>query len=200
MQHVIKHLSKDKQLKKIIQQQGPAEIKVRAKVYLRLCASIMSQQLSTRVADVIYGRFLNLFGGKEPTIKQILAIPDEELRAIGLSYAKLQYIKNVCLFFQNNRITDKKLQAMGEEELMELLTQIKGVGKWTVEMLLMFTLGKEDVFSVDDLGIQQAMTKLYGITDGNKKQMKQQMLQKSEDWRPYRTYACLYLWRWKDNR
>lgn len=198
MQQVIKHLSRDPQLKKIIKQHGPLEINMRNKIYLRLCASIMSQQLSTRVADVIYGRFLQLFGGKEPTIKQILAVPDEQLRAIGLSYAKLQYIKNVCSFFEANRITDKKLYALREDELMALLIQIKGVGQWTVEMLLMFSLGKEDVFSADDLGIQQAMERLYGIDKSNKKQMRREMLQRAEAWSPYRTYACLYLWRWKD--
>lgn len=88
---------------------------------------------------------------------------------------------------------------MSNEEIIELLTQIKGVGKWTVEMLLMFTLGREDVFAVDDLGIQQAMIKLYKLDTSDKKKIKEQMLQLSEKWSPYRTYACLYLWEWKDN-
>jgi DNA-3-methyladenine glycosylase II len=81
---------------------------------------------------------------------------------------------------------------------MELLTQIKGVGKWTVEMLLMFTLGREDVFAVDDLGIQQAMIKVYKISTDDKKALKGKMLKISAKWSPYRTYACLHLWRWKD--
>lgn len=80
-----------------------------------------------------------------------------------------------------------------------MLTQIKGVGKWTVEMLLMFSLGREDVFAVDDLGIQQAMTRLYKLEDLDKKQLKEKMLQLSNKWSPYRTYACLHLWSWKDN-
>lgn len=87
---------------------------------------------------------------------------------------------------------------MSNEEIIDLLVQIKGVGKWTVEMLLMFSLGREDVFAVDDLGIQQAMCKLYKIDATDKKIMKEKMLKISAKWSPYRTYACLHLWRWKD--
>jgi DNA-3-methyladenine glycosylase II len=87
---------------------------------------------------------------------------------------------------------------MTNEEIIALLTQIKGVGQWTVEMLLMFSLGREDVFAVDDLGIQQGMMRLYKLEAENKKQLKEMMLQLSASWSPYRTYACLHLWRWKD--
>ena len=89
---------------------------------------------------------------------------------------------------------------MTNEEVIDLLVQIKGVGKWSVEMLLMFTLGREDVFAVDDLGIQQAMIELYQLDVSDKKALKQQMLQLSAKWSPYRTYACLHLWKWKDNK
>ena len=89
---------------------------------------------------------------------------------------------------------------MSNEEIIELLTQIKGVGKWTVEMLLMFTLGREDVFAVDDLGIQQAMIRLYKLDPTDKKALKEKMLQLSAKWSPYRTYACLHLWQWKDEK
>ncbi len=88
---------------------------------------------------------------------------------------------------------------MSDKEIIELLTQIKGVGSWTVEMLLMFSLGREDVFAVDDLGIQQAMAKLYKIEVADKKAMKQQMISIANKWSPYKTYACLHLWAWKDN-
>jgi len=88
---------------------------------------------------------------------------------------------------------------MSNEAIIELLVQIKGVGKWTVEMLLMFSLGREDVFAVDDLGIQQAMCKLYKIDASHKKTMQQAMLKQAEKWTPYRTYACLHLWNWKDS-
>jgi DNA-3-methyladenine glycosylase II len=88
---------------------------------------------------------------------------------------------------------------MSNEEIIDLLTQIKGVGKWTVEMLLMFTLGREDIFSVDDYGIQVAMKNIYKLDDSNKKALRENMLKISKKWAPYRTYACLHLWHWKDN-
>ncbi|MEO7045503.1 MAG: DNA-3-methyladenine glycosylase 2 family protein, partial [Ferruginibacter sp.] len=143
---------------------------------------------------------LKLFKKKNPSPKDILAMDFETLRTIGLSNAKANYVINVCNFFIENKITDAKLHRMEDEELIEFLTQIKGIGRWTVEMILMFTLGREDVFAVDDLGIQQAMTKIYKLDASDKKVMKQKMIMISEKWRPYRTYACRYLWRWKDTK
>ena len=198
MKDILTHLGKDKKLKKYVEHIGPLELKPRNQVYLQLCRSIISQQLSTKVAEVIYSRFRALYGKKVPKPQQIIDTPDEQLRAIGLSNAKKEYIKNVCRFFVEHQITDKQLHAMADEEVLNLLAQIKGVGKWTVEMILMFTLGRENVFAVDDLGIQQAMAKLYGIQSVDKRQMKAQMLKQAEKWQPYRTYACMYLWRIKD--
>ncbi len=160
----------------------------------------MSQQLSTKVAQVIYRRFLELYKGKEPKPKQVLDTPFEQLRGIGLSNAKVNYVKNVAEFCIEHKITDKKLLAMENEEIIELLTQIKGVGRWTVEMLLMFTLGREDVFAPDDLGIQHAMIKAYKLDNSDKKALREKMIKLSEKWSPYRTYACLHLWKWKDNK
>jgi DNA-3-methyladenine glycosylase II len=162
-------------------------------------SSIMSQQLNTKLAKVIFHRFLDLYKGKEPKPKQVLDTPFDQLRGIGLSNAKVNYVQNVASFCIEHKITDKKLLQMDNEEIIELLTQIKGVGRWTVEMLLMFTLGREDVFAVDDLGIQQAMIRVYQLDVTDKKKIKDQMLKISEKWSPYRTYACLHLWGWKDN-
>jgi DNA-3-methyladenine glycosylase II len=198
MEHRI-HLSKDKKLKKIIEPQEPFVLHSREKVYLDLCKSIISQQLSTKVAKVIFGRFLDLFGKKEPTAKEILKIPVEKFRSIGFSNAKASYVHNVCKFFVEKKLTDERLHAMSNDEVMELLTEIKGVGKWTVEMILMFTLGREDIFAVDDLGIQQAIAKLYKVDVSDKKMLKEKMLKISSKWSPYRTYACRYLWSWKDS-
>lgn len=200
MNEIIQYLGKDKKLKPVIAQIGELELKHRKYIYLRLCASIMSQQLSTRVADVIYKRFEALYEKKIPKPQQIIDTPDEKLRGIGLSNAKVGYVKNVCRFFIENKITDKRLQILDDHEVIELLTKIKGVGQWTVEMILMFAMGRENVFATDDLGIQQAMCGLYGIDPSNKKQMKEAMLKQARKWEPYRTYACLYLWRWKDNK
>lgn len=194
------HLSKDKKLQKLVAAFPDLELKKRKNICMSLCASIMSQQLSTKVADVIFKRFLLLFDGKEPTPQQIADMPHETLRAIGLSNAKVTYVQNVARYALEHGMEDKKLYKMSNEEVMDFLLPIKGVGKWTVEMLLMFTLGREDVFAVDDLGIQQGMAKVYGIDMADKKAMKEKMLKLSAKWSPYRTYACLMLWRWKDDK
>jgi DNA-3-methyladenine glycosylase II len=193
------HLQKDKKLTTILNN-TVRPLKLHKNIAVRLMASIMSQQLSTKVAAVIYKRFLELYNGKEPKPQQVLDTPFEILRGIGLSNAKVNYLHNVASFCIEHKITDKQLLAMENDAIIELLTQIKGVGKWTVEMLLMFTLGREDVFAVDDLSIQQAMIKLYKLDDSNKKLLKEKMLQLAKNWKPYRTYACLYLWEWKDNK
>src|SRR5215203_3358508 len=193
----INHLSKDKKLAKLVKDCEPFELKFHKNVCLRLCASIMSQQLSTKVAKVIYQRFIDLYGS-DPTPEQIVRTPFDKLRAIGLSNAKTQYVLNVARFAIDHELTDKKLKKMSDDEIITLLTQIKGVGKWTVEMLLMFTLGRQDIFSADDYGIQVAMKNIYKLDDSNKKQFKERMLKISAKWAPYRTYACLHLWHWKD--
>jgi len=195
----IAHLQKDKKISTIIGKEV-YELKLHKNIPIGLMASIMSQQLNTKVAKVIFDRFLELFNGVEPTAKQVLDLPFDTLKAIGLSNAKVNYIQNVATFCIEHKISDKQLLALDDQAIIELLTRIKGVGKWTVEMLLMFTLGRKDVFAVDDLGIQQAMIKLYGLEASNKKQIKEQMLKLSEKWRPYRTYACLHLWGWKDEQ
>jgi len=198
MQH-IHHLSKDKKLKKIIALQQPVTLTKRKYVYLHLCLSIMSQQLSTQVAQVFHQRFLKLYSGKKPSLQQIADTPFEVLRGIGLSNAKANYVLNVARFFISEKITDAQLYKLENEALIQYLTQIKGVGRWTVEMILMFTLGREDIFALDDLGIQQAICKLYQLDAGDKKKMKENMALISKAWSPYRTYACVYLWGWKDN-
>jgi DNA-3-methyladenine glycosylase II len=192
-----KHLSKDKVLATIVKKDNHS-LSLQKNIPIKLMGSIISQQLSTKVAAIIYDRFLALYPAKKPTIQKVLDTPEETLRAIGISYAKINYIYAVASFCLEHKITDKKLQQLSNEAIIELLTQIKGVGKWTVEMLLMFSLGREDVFAVDDLGIQQAMTKLYNLDTANKKQLKLDMLAIAQAWSPYRTYACLHLWRWKD--
>lgn len=194
----IEHLQKDKKFARFLGEEVH-ELKLHKNIPVRMMASIMSQQLSTKVARVIFHRFLELYKGKEPKPQQVLDTPDVTLRGIGLSNAKVSYVKNVAAFCIEHKITDKKLLAMENEKIIDLLVQIKGIGRWTVEMLLMFTLGREDVFAVDDLGIQQAMCHIYKIDPADKKAMKEKMLKISSKWSPYRTYACLHLWRWKDN-
>ncbi len=197
--HYVEHLSKDRKLKKLVTNIQPQQLRKRKNICTYLCASIMSQQLSTKVADVIYSRFIALFDGKEPAPQQIADMPFEKLRAIGLSNAKVNYVKNVAQFEIEQGMDAKKLSKMNNEEVIAYLTQIKGVGRWTVEMLLMFALGREDVFAADDLGIQNAMISLYKLDKSDKKKFREELLKISAKWSPYRTYACVHLWRWKDN-
>jgi DNA-3-methyladenine glycosylase II len=194
----IAHLSNDKKLQKIIALQNPPVLSVRKNIHYHLCNSIMSQQLSTKVADVFQKRFLELFKNKIPPPQQILDTSFESLRGIGLSNAKANYVHNICTFFIQQKLTDRDFYKMSNEDIVECLTQIKGVGKWTVEMVLMFTLGREDVFAIDDLAIQQSMCKLYKIDATDKKALKTSMEKISNKWKPYRSYACRYLWGWKD--
>ena len=193
-----KHLKKDKGLTELVKGEAYTLHK-RKNTAIRLIASIVSQQLSTKVAAIIFKRFLDIYKGKEPSMQAVIDTPFDILRGIGLSNSKVNYVQNVAQFFLSQKITDKQLYAMEPEAVIELLTQIKGVGRWTVEMLLMFSLGHEDVFALDDLGIQQAMIKLYKIKYTTKKELQTKMLKKSLSWSPYRTYACLHLWNWKDS-
>lgn len=195
-EHLV-HLSKDKKLAAIMVNPLPALTK-RKNITLRLIGSIMSQQLSVKVATVIYERFLALYNGKEPSPQQILDTPAPTLRAIGLSNAKVSYVHNVARFAVEEQLRDQKLAKMTDEEVIKYLTQIKGVGRWTVEMLLMFYLGREDVFAIDDWGLQQAMIKIYKLDNTDKKAFREKLLKISGKWSPYRTYACRYLWAWKD--
>jgi DNA-3-methyladenine glycosylase II len=196
----IQHLSKDKVLAKIIDKKNPISLSTEKNIYLQVCFSIMSQQLSTKVAAIIHERFLELYDKKKPSLEKIATTPFATLKSIGLSDSKTNYVLNVCDYFIEHKLTDAKLNKMTNEEVIQTLTSIKGVGHWTAEMVLMFAMGREDVFSADDLGIQQQMCSLYTIDNTSKKQMKIDMETIAAKWSPYRTYACRYLWGWKDGK
>lgn len=195
------HLSKDRKLKKLLEHHTPLSIGKRKEIHFYLIASIMSQQLSTKVAQTICNRFLALYGDKGiPSAAEVLATPFETLRGIGLSNAKARYVHNVAEFAVEHGMDHRKLGKMSNEEVIAYLTQIKGVGRWTAEMLLMFSLGREDVFAIDDWGVQNAMIHLYKLDRTDKKEFRAELLRISAKWSPYRTYACMHLWRWKDNK
>lgn len=199
MEHLT-HLGKDRRLKKLIDRhKEPLILSKQKDMVFYLTASIMSQQLSTKVAQTIRGRYLDLFGGQYPKPAQILATPPALLRAIGLSNAKVAYVMNVARFAVEEGLDLVKLDKMDNEGVIAYLTRIKGVGRWTAEMLLMFGLGREDIFAIDDLGIQNAMIHVYRLDREDKKAFREKMLRISAKWSPYRTYACMYLWRYKEN-
>jgi DNA-3-methyladenine glycosylase II len=162
-------------------------------IYLSLMHSIVSQQLSTKVADIIWHRFLDLFPNREPNANTVLSRDFATLRGIGLSGSKTNYIQNVAQFALENDMSWDMLIKMSDEEIIAYLTSIKGVGKWTVQMILMFPMDRPNVFPVDDLGIQTKMKHWYGI-ESEKKALSLDMEKIAEMWSPYRTLACKYLW------
>lgn len=195
---VVLHLTRDKKLSAILATGTLRPPRVEPDVYRVLLRSIVGQQLSTKAADTIWQRFANLFSD-ELTPEAVLQLDVEVMRQSGLSYQKAGYVHNIARFAMENELNDEHLNTLADEESLAYLCQIKGVGKWTAEMILMFALGREDVFPVDDLGIRQAMIKLYNL-QGNKKEVTHQMLAIAEYWKPYRTFVCNLLWDWKDGR
>ncbi|HEY1038342.1 MAG TPA: DNA-3-methyladenine glycosylase [Bacteroidia bacterium] len=195
---ILLHLNKDKKLKGIIDIHGALDHKKDTDLYGSLLGSIVSQQLSVKAADTIWKRFVALFPDEDPKPGLVLKMKPDQLRAVGLSYQKAGYIQNIAKFALEEGLDYKKLKKLSDDDLIEHLVQIKGVGKWTVQMILMFSLGREDVFPEDDLGIQTAIKKLYNV-NSEKKQLKADMHKIAAKWSPYRTIACKYLWRYKDN-
>jgi len=201
----IEHLSKNAAFKKVIESTKLKRITKDANVYESLIRSIASQQLSVKAAATIHGRFLDLFKDRYPDPKVLLKMDLETLRSAGLSRQKSTYVQNVADFFIKEKLLNHKgWSKKSNAEIIEQLTEIKGVGKWTVQMILMFTLRRPDVFPIDDLGIQNAMIKLYQLEGkhskdrSGQKALKAKLLELSEPWSPYRTLACRYLWQWLD--
>ena len=166
-------------------------------IYLRLLRAIVYQQLSGKAANTIYQRFIALFPDGYPHPGQLVLFQEEQLRTAGLSRQKTQYLQNVAHYFSEQELHRQDWSKVPDEHILEQLTAIKGVGNWTAQMILMFSLGRKDIFPKDDLAIQQSMQQLYQLT-GNGKQLQQQMEKVAQAWRPYRTVACRYLWQWKD--
>lgn len=196
---IISHLKKDKILAILIDNCTINIERKPIKVFDDLIRSIVSQQLSTSAAATIYGRFINSFHNETPIAKQIQNRDVEDLRQYGLSYQKAGYIKNVVQHFEDNNLFDTDWDQWTDEDIIAELTKIKGVGKWTVEMILMFSLFREDVLPLDDLIIRNHMVSLYKVTS-EKKQLVADLNAVAASWRPYRTYACRYLWAAKDSK
>lgn len=194
---ILLHLSKDSYLKRVIESMEMIQWGSGTDVYSDLLESIVSQQLSVKAAATIHGRFVGLFENGIPHPEKLLALDIPTLRAVGLSNQKAGYMLNVAEFFAKEKLHGIDWSMLTDEEIIKKLTQIKGVGRWTVEMILMFTLGRPDVLPVDDLGIQHAIKRLYELEETGKA-LRTRMVEIAEPWRPYRTHACRYLWKWKD--
>jgi DNA-3-methyladenine glycosylase II len=168
--------------------------KRRKDYFLSLCRSIIGQQLSVKAAATIIDRYISLLEN-EVTPERILKVPKIKLRKAGLSESKALYLKNLARFAIKNKEQFEKMNKMADEEVITFLVQVKGVGRWTAEMFLIFTLGREDVFSQGDLGLQNAIRKLYGF----KKPSERAIKRITDKWKPYRSHASLYLWASLDN-
>lgn len=191
------HLRQDEKMATLVNNFDLPELNSDNDVYAALTRSIVSQQLSTKAAATIYGRFLNLFEDNYPDKNTLLQYSIEELRAVGLSRQKASYLQNVAQFFTNKATTDWNV--MSNEAIIENLTQIKGVGQWTVEMILMFTLHRLDVLPLGDLAIRNRIVQLYEV-EATGRALKPALAKIAIAWQPYRSVACRYLWLWGDSQ
>jgi len=165
--------------------------------YAALVRSIVGQQLSTKAARAIHARLLDVFGGHEPTPREILAADPDELRgAAGLSRAKVAFLRSLAEHIESGELELARLDDLPDEEIVAELVAVKGVGVWTAHMFLMFQLRRPDVLPVGDLGIRRAVERAYRLRD---LPSASELEERAEPWRPYRTLACRYLWRSLDN-
>lgn len=184
-------------MKRLIDQHGMLpELSTSTNIFADLVEAIANQQLSEKAGATIFNRFKTLFGGRRfPKPQHVLDVPDEKIRAAGLSWSKIRYIKGLSEITHQKKIDLKRLFNQSDEEVIETLIAIKGVGQWTAEMILIFSLNRPDVFSMGDLGLRTAVSKLYRVDRDNLKKIEMISLQ----WKPFRSYASRYLWKSLDN-
>jgi DNA-3-methyladenine glycosylase II len=195
--HITHHFeTADKTLAALIPHTSEFSIKKSDDPFFSLIESIISQQLSVKAGDTIVKRFFSLFPNNKLSPELILSLPKESIRNAGLSWNKVSYIQNVAVAVQDGSLNFTTLTTAKDEEVIAELIKIKGIGRWTAEMFLIFTLGREDVFSPGDVGLQNAIQKEYKL---KQKPTRKQMEQLSNTWKPYRSYACMLLWRSLNN-
>lgn len=189
MREKLTYLSaQDPQLGKLIHILGELKIQKRGDYFVSLIRSIIGQQLSVTVSRKIYERLITLTDG-ETTPEKILSLPDEAIRSIGVSYRKIDYMKDFSQKVLNNEIKLHEFDRLSNEKIVDVLTTVKGIGVWTAQMFLIFTLEREDVLAVQDVGLHRGAKWLYGGENG-----KEILLKKAKNWSPYETIASLYLW------
>lgn len=193
MKHVLEHFKKTDP---ILYEVG-LKVSVPARVpsgnlFADLCDHIISQQLSVKAGDAIFKRFIALFPKGDITPKQTLKIKPQMLRDIGLSWSKVKYIHDLAQKVVDKTVVLQDLETMNDEDIIVTLTKVKGIGVWTVEMFLMTSMGREDIFSYGDLGLRKAIKRWYKLEQTPTKEQAEYIAQK---WSPYRTFACRILWR-----
>ncbi len=191
-------LKKDKNMQVLINKFGWPDFNPRQDYFQSLLRSIVFQQLSGKAAQTIYERFVNLIPKTSNLCpNEVLKLDKEEMRKAGLSFRKIDYVRNLADYFENNSFHKKDVEKMSDQEISKELIQIKGIGQWTVDMFLMFTLNRADILPCKDLGIQKGIMKILNM---NNLPSKKEMENCSRKWRPYRTIACWYLWRMVDDK
>jgi DNA-3-methyladenine glycosylase II len=164
--------------------------------YGALVRSITGQQLSVKAARTIYLRLADLYGGRTPTPAELIATEPDDLRAVGLSYQKAAYLRDLAERIESGELDPARFPELADREVSEMLTAVKGVGQWTADVFMMFHLGREDVLPVGDLGIRKAAEIEYGL---RKLPSPDRLRRLARSWRPHRTLACVYLWESLDN-
>ena len=172
---------------------GPLHLSRSDDYFSTLVESIASQQLSSKVADTITKRIRALMGDNERIqVASVLAVPDQALRDAGLSWGKVRYVKDLAQKVADGEVHLESISQMNNDDAVAELVKVKGIGRWTAEMFLMFSLARPDVLAVGDYGLQSAIRRLYSLADLPKPAKMQEL---AEPWRPFRSYASLYLWR-----
>lgn len=183
-------LRTDPVLNSVIDTYGPLSLESAEDPFARLVVSIINQQLSTTSASAIRERVFDRF---EIAPDPLLDADETELRELGLSHQKIEYVQNAARAFSENRFTHDFFEGMTNQAVIEELTSIRGVGVWTAKMFLMFALGRKDIFPVEDLGVRNGMVELYGECT------REEMTEIAEHWRPHRSIATLYIWQYYED-
>lgn len=189
----------DSVLGSLIEKLGIVDYRSEKDIFESLVFSIIGQQLSGKAAETIYNRFQNLFLNQKFTPDQILKLDPAQIRAVGTSWAKVASLQDLSQKVLDGTVDLIALPGLSDQEIIDHLVQVKGIGPWSAQMRLMFSFHRPDIFPLDDVGIQNALVKHYGLNRKHKN-MKQKMLKIARNWRPYRTVACWYLWASLDNR
>jgi DNA-3-methyladenine glycosylase II len=196
LQKALTHLAKDARLKVLIEKYPKPKFEKDRDPFEALCRAIVGQQLSVKAATTIYKRFITIYGN-QVTPRKVAKTSIEKFRSVGVSNQKTGYLLDLSKKFLDGTVAPKHFSTMSDAEIREHLVAVKGIGTWTADMFLMFTLHRPDVLPTGDLGIQKAMQKLFKLKTLPTPEKMQKL---AEPWRPYRTLACRYLWDFLDNR
>ena len=188
----VKFLKKDPRLAKIIIQVGGYNVKITKNRYQSLVEAIISQQLSGSAANSIIKKFKKLSKSKFPKPRDVIKTSDSKLRTVGLSKMKIIYIKELSKKIESKELNMRKISSQNDEQVIEVLTGVKGIGRWTAEMFLIFSLGRQDILPVGDLGLKKGIQLMYSLKELPEKEQIEQL---AESWKPYRTVATWYLWK-----